>query len=639
MSGIVGLWNVDDRPVDRATLAGMCATLRHRAVDGEDLRIDGPIAFAHQHLLVTPEETAERQPLASAAGVWLAMDGRLDNRDDLLHALALPPTASDAACVLAAYGHWGDSFPERLNGEFAIAIADVPARTVLLVRDVVGVRPLYYVQTPRFFAFASEIKALLAHPDVPHAVDDEGLADYLMIGARPLDRQEITCFAHVRAVVPSHVVRMTCAGVASRRYWDFEPARALRLKSFADYVEVFRTVFAEAVRRRARAGRPIAVSVSGGLDSSSIWCQAETLRRSGRITAPAVLGISYVGAAGSDADEREYLRAIEDEYRVSIERFAMEPLTGLVRGAEHQVWAIEAPFLEYMWGITEELQRRAVERGSRVLLSGQWGDQVLFSSAYLVDLCRDFAWRTLRAHVREYRRWFGDGEADILARRAAVDFVRRSAPRALLGPLKWARRRLSGEHQRRGWFGEAFRRRALQFADRPATIGDGFHSAHAQSIYLEARSKYHVQCLEWNNKVGALHGLDVSFPFLDRDLLGFLIAAPGEWQNRDGVPRALLREAMRGILPDAVRARKWKADFSGVVNRGVAADADRIADRLSNDSLAARLGYVDAARLRPRLAELRSPNDGTCVVTWDIADLYGLELWLQRFVGGGRLKR
>jgi asparagine synthase (glutamine-hydrolysing) len=633
MSGIVGLWNVDGQPADGAVLTRMAATLRHRAIDGEDVRIDEAIGIAHQHAWTTDEEVGERQPLTTATSVTLALDGRLDNRDDLLAALDLPMGVTDAACALAAYERWDEAFVERLEGEFAVAVADPRHQRLLLARDALGIRPLYYVRTPRLVAFASEIKALLAHPDVPVSPDDEGLADYLMLGARPLDRQDITCFAGVSAVIPSHVVNITPDRLTTRRYWDFDVSRPLRLGSVGEYVEAFGERFREAVRRRARGSRPIAVSTSGGLDSSSVFCEAETLRRAGRITASRIVGVSYVGVEGGDADEREYLLAIEREYGVAIDRFPAEPLKGLVCGADDQVRAVEAPFIEYMWGITCELHRRASASGARVLLTGTWGDQLLFSTAYLVDLFRRCRWRAIVRHTREYQRFFGPAEVRAMRRRLLFEAGRHYTPRPFRAPLKWIRRRLRGEHRQKSWYARAFRNRALRFADRPALIGQGFHSAHAASIYLEARSKYHVQCMEWNNKIAARNGLDISFPFLDRDLVAFLIAVPGEIQNQNGVPRALIREAMRGVLPEAVRARRWKADFSGIVNDGVAQDFQTITQTLSADPIAVRRGYLDGSRLASELPHAGAALAGpTCTTAWDVADLYGLEIWLRVFL-------
>ena len=636
MSGIAGVWNLDGKPLDPAVLARMSTVLRHRGRDGEGRRVLGAIGFAHQRLWVTPEEQGEVQPLSGRAGIMLVLDGRLDNRDELLPALRLPREASDARCVLAAYDVWGERVVEHLGGDFAFAIFDEPQQRLLLARDAIGVRPLYYFHSDRLLAFASEIKALLAHPQVPAQPDNEGLADYLVVGCRPVDRQQLTCFANISALVPAHIAVVTAERMVTRRYWDFAIDRPLRLQSFDDYVEAFRERFAEAVRRRLRSADPVAVSVSGGLDSSSIFCQAERLQQATVGPCPEIVGISYVGTVGTDADEREYLHDLEREYG-RIDRFPIDELLGPVHGAERQVLAIEAPFVDYMWGVTQELHRRAAGRGARTLLSGHWGDQMLFSSAYLSDLVHSFAWSTVCRHLREYQRWVQPGEVHERTRRFAFELVRDHVPGFLIPTLKWVRRRLMSSRAQ-PWFSDAFLKPALKLADRPVKLNANFHSMHARSIYLEVRSKYHVQCMEWNNKVGMQHGLDAAFPFLDRDLLAFLIAVPGDVQNRNGVPRALLREAMRGVLPESVRARTWKADFSGAVNRGVAGDLPAITHALSTQSLSARYGYLDSSQLDaelPRLTAGLSRDD--CLDSWALADLFGLEVWLQVFFG--RLSR
>ena len=634
MSGIVGVWHLDGTPRDASALAPMSAALRHRGPDGTARRRIGSVDFACQQMWVTREEIGEVQPLTGrGGGVMLMMDGRLDNRRELLAALDLHATASDAACALAAYEAWSDGFAAHLNGEFAIAIYDDAQRRLLLARDAIGIRPLYYFRNDRLIAFASEIKALLAHPDIPAKADDEGLADFMMTSSRPIDRQEITCFAGISALVPAHLATATPNRFATSRYWDFDCGHGLRLRSFGDYADAFKAHFAEAVRRRLRSAHPVAISVSGGLDSSSIFCQAQQLSRSGPADGLArVRGLSYVGARGSDADENEYLLEIERTYDANIERFSIEPLAGLVEGAPEQIRANETPLIEYAWQVARQQHACAAGGGSRVLLTGHWGDQVLFSSAYLVDLFGRLAWPTIRQHLREYGRWYGDIEGRSLSRRFLVDVARHHVPRAVVPPLKWIRRRVFGVERPKPWFSDAFVRRALRFANRPATMGSGFHSAQARAIYLEARSKYHVHCIEWHNKIAAQFGLDASFPMMDRDLLSFLMAIPGEMQNHGGVPRAILREAMRGVLPERIRVRSSKGDFSGVVNRGVAQDASAICRALSEESCGVRLGYIDGSRLRPSLVTLSTglmrPD---CLDAWDLADLFGLEMWLRVF--------
>ena len=639
MSGISGAWNLDGLPLDARVLSGMSARLRHRGRDGERARIDGPVGFSCQHLWVAAEDHGTYQPIVGHSGTMLVMDGRIDNRTELISTLRLHRAVSDAGCALAAYETWSDAFAERLNGDFAIAIYDPRSRRVLLVRDAVGVRPLYFVHTSRLFAFASEIKALLAHPDITPRPDDEGVADFMLIGSRPLDRQDLTCFEGVSSVVPAHIVVATVESVAQRRYWDFDTERQLRYRSFDEYTEAFRDHFAEAVKRRTRSNHPVAVSVSGGLDSSSIFCQAEVLRRAGGTAAPAIAGVSYVSDR-AETDEQGYLQDIEARYGVTVDRFPIDPLTGMARGVREQVAAIEAPFVDYMWGATCELHTRAAAAGARSMLSGHWGDQILFSTAYLIDLLRRGAWGSVWRHTRTYARYFGDDETNMRRRLLLVDAVRYHVPRAVAPPLKWLRLRLLERRDRKNWFSPAFLARALRYRYRLATFERTFRSAHARAVYIEARSKYHVQCMEWNAKVGALHGLDVAFPFLDRDLIAFLMAIPGDVHARDGVPRVLLREAMRGVLPDSIRTRTWKSDFTSFVNQGLSEDSAEIRQTMNAGCLGVRFGYLDAARLEPELTYLTTRLSATdCADSWNLADTYGLEMWLQVFWGPNMAQR
>jgi asparagine synthase (glutamine-hydrolysing) len=649
MSGISGAWNLDGRPMDGRVLSGMSAPLHHRGVDGERARIDGAVGFSCQHFWVAAEDHGAYQPLVGESGTMLMMDGRIDNRSELVSTLRLPPSrlerfgepgetraVSDASLVLAAYEAWDAGFAERLNGDFAIAIFDPRSRRLLLARDAIGVRPLYYFHTSRLFAFGSEIKALLAHPDIAPRPDEEGVADFMLIGSRPLDHQDLTCFQGVSSVVPAHIVIVTTRGLARRRYWDFDTERRLRYRSFGEYTEAFGDHFKNAVKRRIRSKHPVAVSVSGGLDSSSIFCRAETLRRDGVASPPSIAGISYVSDRG-ESNEQHYLRDIEAKYGVTVDRFPIEPLTGMVRGVREQVAAIEAPFVDYMWGATCELHTRAAAAGARSMLSGHWGDQMLFSTAYLIDLLRRGAWRSVWRHTRTYARYFGDEETKMRRRLLLVDAVRYHVPRAIAPPLKWLRLRVFERRDPKSWFSRSFLARALRYRYRLATFERTFHSAHARAVYIEARSKYHVQCMEWNAKVGALHGLDIAFPFLDRDLIAFLMAIPGDVHARDGVPRVLLREAMHGVLPDSIRARTWKSDFTSFVNQGLSDDAAAIRQAMHAACLGVRFGYLDAARLAPELSELtKMLSAADCTDSWDLADAYGLEMWLQAFWGQNR---
>ena len=188
----------------------------------------------------------------------------------------------------------------------------------------------------------------------------------MLIGSRPLDPSGHDLLPRDligRAGASRHGV--AAMALARRRYWDFDTRRTLRFATFDEYVDAFREHFVEAVKRRVRSAYPVAISVSGGLDSSSVFCQAETLRRSGTVTAPSLAGVSYVSERRETDEQRLSLRHRGALRRHDSTRFSIEPLTGLVNGAEQQVAAIEAPFVDYMSGCHQRALTRARQPAAR----------------------------------------------------------------------------------------------------------------------------------------------------------------------------------------------------------------------------------------------------------------------------------
>jgi asparagine synthase (glutamine-hydrolysing) len=633
MSGILGIWNRDDRPVDRDELFRLRGTLAHRGGDG-GVEIRGSAGLACCLSRITPESVTETQPLVSASGAVLVFDGRLDNRQELLALLkpiqAVSDDSSDSALVLAAYDALGDTVPERLNGDFALGLFDPRRNKMLVARDPVGVRPLYYYATPELFLFASEIKALLAHAEVAAHPADEVLADFLFNGMRSEDVKGLTFFRGILSVLPAHLALVSPEKIVTRRYWDFDPTRKLRITSFQEATEGFRHHFEQSVRRRMRSTAPVAVSVSGGVDSSAIFCVAETLRRSDRAPHPALLGMSYTSPDGAPSDEKAFLIPIERAYGVEITRFDDLP-RGSTDGSRDGIRQAEMPFLGSDWSGTHAFLTGVRQHGARVLLTGHWGDQFLSDDAYLVDLCFGGRLREAWKHLNEYSRWLGVEDPHYFRKRLFNGLVSHAAPDAMLPALRLGRDIVRRAPEVTPWYTEGFRRRAAGRTlrrGRPRNV-----TAHAGSLYRAARSRYHALCMDWNNKVAASHGLEMAFPFLDRDLIAFLMAVPGEMVGWGGVPKGLLREALRDVLPAAIAQRASKADFTSLANEAMARDHAEVVRCLEAGGAAVAFGYVRREALDEIARRRPSADESTCTLSWALKDLLTLELWLQLFFG------
>jgi len=639
MSGIAGIWNLDGRPVERALLARLSATLAHRGPDGERLWVEREFGLASQQSRVTPESFGEIQPLVSPSGTGVVFDGRLDNRAELLEQLPkesrLSTSSPDCALVLAACEASGEDFPKKLKGDFALAVFDSKQRKLILARDGLGARPLYYCRIKETVLFASEIKALLAHPEMKSQPNDDVLAAYLLfrLGARFQDRRGLTLFADVLTVLPAHLVVITPQGMVSRQYWDFDPARKTRFRSFAEYVEGFRYHFDRAVERRLRSAHPVGIMVSGGLDSSSILCLAETMRKRTPHRVPLLFAFHFTPLDGGPGDEGAYIETIERDYGIQIERIGLAGYRNLIDNCREVTRHAEMPFLDVDWNTYDSLRRAAQARGVRVLIGGQWADQFLWNEGYLVDLFYKGAWGQVISHLRSLPKWQTDGDVTEFWRRFLHDLLLYSLPDGLVPWLRKFRPGLQKYRMDRPWFQEAFRQRARRFDAQRSPIPLGkFRSVHARSLYHYARSRHYSVEMETDNKINAMYGIESAFPFWDRDLIQFLMEIPGEMMTYRGVPKIFLRKGMEGILPPENAKRTWKGDWTQIVNEAMMELYPEVLNHMKTHQRAIARKYLDPTRLMVELQKLRPQIVGAdCSVSWRIADLVGLELWLETF--------
>lgn len=626
MSGVFGYWNVDGQPVSGAMLERCLHRVSPQGPKAIDAWVEGPIGLGRKS---SESVDAASDPIGCAR-VACAFDGRIDNRGELLDALSsrwpLGKDCPDQALVRTAYLEYGEACVDHLKGDFAFGLFDRQLKQLLLVRDRLGVRPLCYTRVHGSFLFASEAKALLACPGVNAVLDEVMLADFVLqfLASDSLQR---TFFRDIRSVPPGHLLIVTETGSTLRRYFEFDTSREIRFRGFRDYASTFHELFVSSVRHRLRSSHPVAVSVSGGLDSAYIFCVAQDLVRRASSSCPAVLGFNYSGAPGTPSDEREYVDAIERSSGASIVRIPQR--SGFMNWAGNEVWHSESPLVEGLAQQRHVMLDSIRESGARRLLTGHWGDQMLSDSDYLIDLCRSGQWRLIRQHCQGW----GISRRRLVTR-LMKDAALRRLPTGVLRAARRIRRRDDGPW-RSAWFTDRFRELVRErFEGARLAGGDG--SSHARAIYQQSRRPYHVQCMEWNARLAAMHGIEMAFPYLDCDLLQFLMAIPGEVQSHDGIPRGLMREAMRGVVPDEVVNRRTKGEFTQLANQSIDDDFPLIANMLGPTSMSVRLGFVNGPALWKVLDEwrmsIRRSRDAR--LTNRVIDLCGMELLLRRFSPG-----
>jgi len=185
------------------------------------------------------------------------------------------------------------------------------------------------------------------------------------------------------------------------------------------------------------------------------------------------------------------------------------------------------------------------------------------------------------------------------------------------------------------WFTEAFRQRAIAGSSKRFRQPRRFASFHTEQLYRHATAGHYINSVRCERAVGRIYDVDVRYPFRDRDLVAFLMAIPGEIVNWQGVPKALLRHALAGVVPDGIRRRRSKADFTALENGAMRRDAARVEALLRPECLAARAGFVDAAALTGLASTFARMNDDDGASPgWLLTDIAALELWLRRYFGG-----
>ncbi len=395
MSGICGIYLRDGEPVAESRISPMLEKIRHRGPDGARIWLDASVAFGHTMLYTTPESLGEQLPSTSPdADLTITADARIDNRAELCAALELGPprtALSDSGLILAAYRKWGNECANRLIGDFAFAIWDRRRQELFLAVDPFGVRSLFYYESPRVFAFGSEIKALLALPEVPRRLNELRVAEYLVT---LFEDRSGTFYEGIRRLPGAFTLTVGRERSRLRQYWALDPKRELRLGSDREYVEGFRDVFTEAVRCRMRSAYPVGAALSGGLDSSSIACLARDASPSPVHT----FSLVFPDLPAEDRrviDERAPIQAVLDTggfepHYIHADR--LSPMGQVDRIHFHLDHANFAPNLYLHWAMYEA----AHASGVRVFLDGFDGDStVSHGFERLTELAQTLRWRTL----------------------------------------------------------------------------------------------------------------------------------------------------------------------------------------------------------------------------------------------------
>lgn len=376
MAAISGVLRFDGAPSAGEHVRRIAARLQHRSPQGIGIWDGGAIALAFGALQATPQSMHDRQPLHFAGGAVLIVDGRIDNRAELARQLGVDAatlaSTPDSALFVQAWLHWREELWRHVLGDYAVAIWEPALQRLSLVRDRIGVRPLYWARTPTMLAFASEAEGLTGIGDIPAAPNLNRVVSNLVPIFDDGDRGA-TLYHDIRRVLQGEVLEADAKGrVTLRRYWSFGPLEPLRLRSHADYVHAFREVFDDAVRVRLVSPTTPALMLSGGIDSASI--HASALRQNLALRRVSVVA-DQAGAEEERANIEALLAQVAEPLRLPIPGLEdVVDLPAMVREVFEHAHPVRNSIILPML-----VNQAAALGGSRVMLDGIDGDLVMLT--------------------------------------------------------------------------------------------------------------------------------------------------------------------------------------------------------------------------------------------------------------------
>ncbi|WP_416972725.1 asparagine synthase (glutamine-hydrolyzing) [Streptomyces sp. 4F14] len=538
MCGLAGWIGYErDLSADTSVAAVMNDTLECRGPDSHGVWVSPHALLAHRRLAVI-DLAGGKQPMEAEAGPVLTYTGETYNYRELREELrALGHnfrTDSDTEVVLRAYEEWGTGFAERLTGIYALALWDPRTEELLLVRDRMGVKPLYYWPTADGVIFGSEPKAILAHPETEAVVDAEGLREVFGIVKTPGH----AVFKGMREVLPGTVLRFTRSGAEETRYWRL--AAREHTDDLDTTIAHVRTLLEEIVASQLVADVPVGTLLSGGLDSSAVTALAS--RSSDKPVLAFSVDYKDLGEnfqANVQWADPDTPFAVEVARHVGAEHVIVELDNADVLDDDVRDQVLRAQDLPVSTGDMEYsllLLCRALKERMTVALSGEAADEL-------------FGGYT----------WFHDPAA------IEADTFPWHHPFEKAGGM--GALRTLGLWSRLGMTGYVKQRYTEALEEVPRLPGESGHEARMRELTYLNLTRWENFLLDRKDRISMATALEVRVPFTDHRLVEYVYNVPWAMKNHDGREKSLLRSAMRGVLPESVLDRK-KTPYPSTQDKG-----------------------------------------------------------------------
>jgi len=616
MCGIAGILNFDERPVFASDLRAMCGAIAHRGPDDDGFYVSRGVGLGMRRLSIIDLSTGT-QPVHNEDGtVWVVFNGEIYNYRELRRGLEARGhrfyTETDTEVIVHLYEERGALCVEAMRGMFAFAVWDEKRRQLLIARDRLGVKPLYYAEVDGRLLFASELKSILALPEVPRDLNWESVSHLFTFSSTPPQESII---AGIHKLEPGHVLLASPRdGLRVERYWKvrFEPELG---RDEPYFVETLREKLVESVKLRMVSDVPVGAFLSGGVDSSAVVATMSGL------SGEPVRTFS-VGFTEEDYDELRYARIVAQKFGTQHHETVLDP--DAVSVLEDLTWYLDEPFGDSSAIPTYFVSQLAAEH-VKVVLSGDGGDELF-------------------AGYDRYRVFARESRMDRIpaSARRAIGALAAMLPEGVRGRNWLGHMALSGvaryldsatlfrhEQRRRLFRPEIFEQ--MSAYDPWQVIADRLPARRMNWLstlqYLDLDGYLPLDILTKVDRMSMAHSIEAREPLLDHELVEFAARIPPELQMKGDTTKYLFKQAMRGILPDVIIDRP-KRGFAIPLGRWFRGRLGGFA----HDLLAGDGGYVSHVFDKAYVQELLRRHESGRELDLHLWTLISFELWCRRFL-------
>jgi asparagine synthase (glutamine-hydrolysing) len=541
MCGIAGSLSLDGRPVSAGELRAMCAVMAHRGPDDDGFHITPAVGLGMRRLRII-DLTTGHQPIRNEDGtVWVVFNGEIYNFAELRRELEARGhsfyTATDTETIVHLYEQYGASCVEKLRGMFTFALWDDRRRTLLLARDRLGIKPLFYAEAGGRLLFASELKALLQSADVEGRLNWSSVGRLFTFGCTPGTDSIID---GVKKLEPGHILTASVSeGVRVERYWDpqFEPDYG---RSEAYFVDGLRDLIEESVRLHLVSDVPLGAFLSGGVDSSTVVATMARLR-------PGPLKTFSIGFADPAYDETDHARFVAERFQTEHHALVLEP--DVLEIVDDLAWYLDEPFGDPS-AIPTFMVSRLAAKHVTVVLSGDGGDELFAGyDKYRVE-ARERAYQRLPAPARRLAGAIGEALPDGARGRNFLRHLALEGHERYLDASTLLRRDQQASLFRDDVYALLARHDPWRAEVQHLAAAGGSWLSALQ--YLDLKSYLPLDILTKVDRMSMAHSIEARVPLLDHKLVEFAATIPPELNWRGGTTKYVLKQAMRGILPDSI---------------------------------------------------------------------------------------